>query len=70
MSDIVVTIGEYVDLEKNGLAYFGICPFHYEKTPSFSVSPEKQLFHCFGCGVTGDESDFLERVEKIGQSKP
>lgn len=52
--DIVQIIGEVVPLEKRGHNYFGCCPFHQEKTPSFSVSSEKQLFHCFGCKAGGD----------------
>lgn len=47
--DIVTIIREYVPLKKKGKDYFGLCPFHNEKTASFSVSPEKQFYHCFGC---------------------
>lgn len=52
-ADIVDIIGNYVQLKKQGRNYSGLCPFHGEKTPSFSVSPEKQMFHCFGCGKEG-----------------
>ncbi|AMX82864.1 DNA primase [Geobacillus subterraneus] len=63
--DIVGVIGEYVQLKKQGRNYFGLCPFHGEKTPSFSVSPEKQIFHCFGCGAGGNAFTFLMDIEGI-----
>lgn len=63
--DIVDLVGEYVQLNKQGRNYFGLCPFHGEKTPSFSVSPEKQIYHCFGCGVGGNVFSFLTEIEKI-----
>lgn len=57
-ADIVDIIGNYVQLKKQGRNYSGLCPFHGEKTPSFSVSPEKQMFHCFGCGKGGNVFSF------------
>ena len=61
--DIVDVIGEYVQLKKQGRNYFGLCPFHGENTPSFSVSPDKQIFHCFGCGAGGNVFTFLMEIE-------
>ncbi len=63
--DIVSVISRYVKLKKRGRNYVGLCPFHDEKTPSFVVSPEKQIFHCFGCGASGDVVKFLMRIEDI-----
>ncbi len=62
--DIVDIISEYVQLKKHGRNYFGLCPFHGESTPSFSVSTDKQIFHCFGCGAGGNVFTFL--MEKDG----
>lgn len=64
-NDIVDIISEYVTLKRAGPSYKGLCPFHKEKTPSFSVSPDKQIFHCFGCGVGGDVIKFLMQTENI-----
>ena len=64
-SDIVSIIGNYIDLKKNGLNYFGKCPFHKEKDASFSVSPTKQFFYCFGCGEGGDVIDFLMKFSRF-----
>lgn len=61
--DIVDFISQYVDLVKRGVNYVGLCPFHKEKTPSFVVSPEKRIFHCFGCGASGDAIGFFMRYE-------
>src|SRR5688572_7116087 len=65
-ADIVVVIQDYVSLKKAGATYKGLCPFHGEKTPSFTVNREKGFFHCFGCGVGGDVFKFLELHEKVG----
>ena len=58
-TNIVDIISQYVQLRKRGKNYVGLCPFHSEKTPSFTVSDEKQIFHCFGCGAGGDVFSFL-----------
>ncbi|WP_277221616.1 DNA primase [Peptoniphilus vaginalis] len=64
-ADIVDLIGEYVDLKRSGSNYMGLCPFHSEKTPSFSVSPSKGIFKCFGCGVGGDVITFVMKRENL-----
>jgi DNA primase len=63
-SDIVRVIGDYVRLKKSGQNFSGLCPFHQEKTPSFSVSPVKQMYYCFGCGKGGDVFQFVMELEK------
>jgi hypothetical protein len=72
--DIVDVIGGYITLKKGGKNYMGCCPFHGEKTPSFSVEPSKQFYHCFGCGASGDvftfikeytNCDFIDAVKSI-----
>jgi len=63
--DIVDLISGYVSLKKTGKNHLGLCPFHSEKTPSFNVNPEKQIFHCFGCGAGGDAFKFLELQEGL-----
>lgn len=63
--DIVELISDYVSLKKAGQNYKGLCPFHSEKTPSFIVSPSKQIFHCFGCGAGGDIVSFLMKHENL-----
>ena len=65
-NDIVEVISQYVHLKRSGRNYFGLCPFHNEKSPSFSVSPDKQIFHCFGCGVGGNVFTFISKIEGIG----
>lgn len=74
--DIVDLIGSYIDIKKVGSNYSACCPFHNEKTPSFMISPSKNIFHCYGCGTGGDaikfvmeyeKIDFIEAVEKIAQ---
>lgn len=62
-SDIVEVIGSFVPLKKTGRSYKALCPFHAEKTPSFIVNPERQIFHCFGCGEGGDVVSFLMKRE-------
>ncbi len=63
-ADIVRVVGEYVRLKKTGKDFSGLCPFHQEKTPSFTVSPIKQIFYCFGCGKGGDVYNFVMGLEK------
>ena len=64
-NDIVDILSQYMRLKRSGRNYFGLCPFHNEKSPSFSVSPDKQIFHCFGCGVGGNVFTFLMKIEGI-----
>ena len=64
-NDIVDVISQYVHLKRSGRNYFGLCPFHNEKSPSFSVSPDKQIFHCFGCGVGGNVITFVSQIEGL-----
>lgn len=64
-SDIVEVISSYVQLRKRGSTYWGLCPFHSEKTPSFSVSPSKQLYYCFGCHKGGNVVTFVQEIEKL-----
>ena len=62
-NDIVSVISEYVKLQRKGSSYFGLCPFHNEKSPSFSVSPDKQMYYCFGCGAGGNVFTFIQEYE-------
>ena len=64
-NDIVDVISQYVVLKRSGRNYFGLCPFHKEKSPSFSVSPDKQIYHCFGCGAGGNVFHFIGKIENI-----
>jgi DNA primase len=65
-NDIIDVVGEHVALKRAGKNFVGLCPFHKEKTPSFSVSPDKQFFHCFGCGVGGDVIKFVQKILGLG----
>ncbi|MFT8317533.1 MAG: DNA primase [Sporolactobacillus sp.] len=67
--DIVDIIGDYVQLSKQGREFTGLCPFHSERTPSFSVSPDKQLYHCFGCGAGGNVFTFIMEIEGMSFSE-
>ncbi len=64
-TDIVAVIGEYLRLKKKGRAFWAVCPFHTEKTPSFQVNPDRQIYHCFGCGKGGNAISFLMEHEKM-----
>jgi len=65
-NDIVDVVSQYVNLKRQGTTFFGPCPFHREKTPSFAVTPDKQIYHCFGCGEGGNIIRFVMRAENIG----
>ncbi len=67
--DIVEVLSEYISLKRAGQNYKALCPFHNEKTPSFVISPDKQVFHCFGCGAGGDLVAFVMRYESLGFSE-
>ena len=69
MKHILDVVGDYVMLTKSGKNFFGRCPFHKEKIPSFSVSVEKQISHCFGCGVGGNADDFQREIDLIKHDK-
>ena len=58
-------VGQYVSLTRKGSNLFGLCPFHSEKTPSFSVSPHKQIYHCFGCGKGGSVNSIIMEIENL-----
>ena len=64
-SDIVEIVSEYVQLKKNGRNYVGLCPFHEEKIPSFSVNPDLQIYKCFGCGVGGPVFKFIQEIDRV-----
>ena len=63
--DILEVIGSFVRLKRRGANYLGLCPFHNEKTPSFTVSPSKEIFKCFGCGKSGNTISFVMEHEKL-----
>ena len=63
--DVVDVIGGYVSLKKSGRNYKAVCPFHNEKTPSFMVSQELQIYKCFGCGASGDIFNFIQAIEGV-----
>src|SRR6185295_18749055 len=65
-ADILRIVGDYVSLKRSGAQnYSGLCPFHGEKTPSFSVHATRQFYHCFGCGASGDVFSFVQKVENV-----
>ena len=64
-TDIVQLIGQTVGLKRRGKDYLGLCPFHQEKSPSFSVSPARQFFYCYGCKVSGNAIDFLIKRDRV-----
>lgn len=64
-NDILDVVSQYVTLKRSGRNYMGLCPFHREDSPSFSVSPERQIFHCFGCGVGGNSINFISKIENL-----
>ena len=64
-NDIAEVIGSYVHLERKGTNYWACCPFHHEKTPSFSVNTLDQYYHCFGCGASGDVITFVREIESV-----
>ena len=63
--DILTVIGKYTRLTRKGRSYWGLCPFHHEKTPSFCVNEQGQFYHCFGCGVGGDVVKFVMNIENV-----
>ncbi|MDO4594168.1 MAG: DNA primase [Tissierellia bacterium] len=64
-TDIVALISDYVDLKKSGSSYVGLCPFHDDRHPSFSVNEQKKLYHCFSCGASGDAIEFVKNIENV-----
>lgn len=64
-NDIVDIVSQYVVLKRSGRNFMGLCPFHKEKSPSFCVSPDKQIFHCFGCGIGGNVIRFISKIENL-----
>ena len=68
-ADIVNIVSQYVKLEKRGNNYIGLCPFHDDKNPSMSVSPQKKVFKCFSCGTAGDVVSFVSKIKNISTSE-
>ena len=68
-ADMAAEVGRYTDLKRNGAQMMGLCPFHDERSPSFSVDPQDKLYHCFGCGVAGDVFGFVMEKEALGFSE-
>ena len=64
-ADIIEVVSSHVELKQRGRNFFGLCPFHREKTPSFSVNPEKQIYKCFGCGSGGGAINFVMEIENL-----
>jgi DNA primase len=64
-ADILEIVGQVVKLKRTGENWKGLCPFHTEKTPSFTVNPKRSIYHCFGCGAGGDAFSFLMRQERV-----
>ena len=64
-ADIIDVVSNYVELKQRGRNFFGLCPFHSEKTPSFSVNPDKQIYKCFGCGSGGGSINFIMEIENL-----
>src|SRR5215208_1550423 len=67
--DIIDIIGGFVKLKRRGANYLGLCPFHNERTPSFTVSPAKEIFKCFGCGKSGNSISFIMEHEKLSYAE-
>jgi DNA primase len=67
--DVVDVVSQFIELKKSGANFKACCPFHGETTPSFVVSPAKQIYHCFGCGVGGDSIKFVMEYEKLNISR-
>src|SRR3954469_2578531 len=67
--DILDVVGGFVKLKRRGANYLGLCPFHNEKTPSFTVSPSKEIFKCFGCGKSGNSISFIMEHEKLSYAE-
>jgi DNA primase len=67
--DIIEIVGGFVKLKKRGVNYLGLCPFHNEKSPSFTVSPVKEIYKCFGCGRSGNTISFLMEHEKYSYAE-